>query len=229
MNPVGKKLSVFGGATLIVLILDQLTKYWIRTSPELHQYTLIEGWLAFNFTKNPGMAMGIDWADTWVISLIAIAATIVILVYVWNTMKPAGTGYMACMGMIIGGALGNIADRIFMARVGGYGGVLDGHVVDFIHFKLEIGNFAVFPYIFNVADSAITVAIVTLIVFYKKLIPEYQTGASQKESPEGAGTGHPPQKDDKMDDTFADAPDEAGSLKEGSQGDSEATDSPGRQ
>ena len=164
---------MFGVTALAVLLLDQLSKYWIRTTPELHDYTLIQGWLAFNFTKNPGMALGIHWADTWVISLVAIAATVIILIYVWKTMKPANLGYMACMGLIVGGALGNITDRIFMARVGGYGGVLDGHVVDFIHFKLSIGDFDVFPYIFNVADMAISVSIITLILFYKKLMPEF--------------------------------------------------------
>ncbi len=164
---------MFGVTAFVVLLLDQLSKYWIRTTPDLHDFTLIEGWLAFNFTKNPGMALGIHWADTWVISLIAIAATVIILIYVWKTMKPANLGYMACMGFIVGGALGNITDRIFMARIGGYGGVLDGHVVDFIHFKLRIGDFDVFPYIFNVADMAISVSIITLIVFYKKLMPEY--------------------------------------------------------
>lgn len=172
MNDSGRKLTLFGVAAITVLLLDQVTKYWIRTTPELHRYTIIEGWLGFNYTKNPGMALGIHWADTWVISTIAIIATMIILVYLWKTMANANSGYMICMGLIIGGALGNIADRIFMARVGGYGGVLDGHVVDFIHFKLEIGDFAVFPYIFNVADSAISVAIVTLILFYKKLMPE---------------------------------------------------------
>ncbi len=164
---------MFGATALAVLLLDQLSKYWIRTTPELHSFTLIDGWLAFNFTKNPGMALGIHWADTWVISLVAIAATVIILVYVWKTMNPAGMAYMACMGLIVGGALGNITDRIFMARVGGYGGVLDGHVVDFIHFKLRIGDFDVFPYIFNVADMAISISIITLIIFYKKLMPEY--------------------------------------------------------
>ncbi len=175
MNREKKKLAVFGVVVLGVLILDQLTKYWIRTTPELHQYTLIEGWLAFNFTKNPGMALGIHWAETWVISLIAIFATAIIMIYVWKTMKPANMGYMACMGLIVGGALGNITDRLFMARMGDYGGFLDGHVVDFIHIKLSIRGFDVFPYIFNVADIAITVAIITLIVFYKKLIPEQMT------------------------------------------------------
>lgn len=168
-----RKRIVFGATALVVLFLDQLSKFWIRTTPDLHNYTLVEGWLAFNFTKNPGMALGIHWADTWIISLIAIAATVVILVYVWKTMRPAGRAYMTCMGLIVGGALGNITDRLFMARVGGYGGILDGHVVDFIHFKLRIGSFDVFPYIFNVADMAISVSIITLILFYKKLIPEF--------------------------------------------------------
>ncbi|MDI6401950.1 signal peptidase II [Balneolaceae bacterium ANBcel3] len=169
-----KKLQVFSGVALTILFLDQLSKYIVRTTPELHQYTLIEGWLAFNFTKNPGMAMGIHWADTWIISLVAIVATIIILIYVWKTMSQANMAYMICMGLIVGGALGNISDRFFMGYVGGYGGVLDGHVVDFIHFKWSIGGFDVFPYIFNVADSAISVAIILLLLFFKKLLPEYQ-------------------------------------------------------
>lgn len=173
MNQFNRKLTVFGVVALTVVFLDQLTKYWIRTTPELHDFTLIPGWLAINYTKNPGMALGIRWADTWVISLIAIAATAIILVYVWKTMKTANTGYMVCMGLIVGGALGNITDRFFMGYIGSYGGLLDGHVVDFIHFNLRIADFDVFPYIFNVADMAISVSIITLIVFYKKLMPEY--------------------------------------------------------
>ncbi len=196
MTQARSKLTVFGVTALAVLLLDQLSKYWIRTTPELHDYTLIEGWLAFNFTKNPGMALGIHWADTWVISLVAIAATVIILIYVWKTMKPANLGYMACMGLIVGGALGNITDRIFMARVGGYGGVLDGHVVDFIHFKLRIGDFDVFPYIFNVADMAISVSIMTLIVFYKQLMPEYAGDRGDAEDAPDSDTASAPGPDD---------------------------------
>ncbi|MEX0845470.1 MAG: signal peptidase II, partial [Balneolaceae bacterium] len=54
------KLLAFFSPALIVLILDQVTKWVIRTTPELHNKTLIEGWLQFYFTKNPGMALGID-------------------------------------------------------------------------------------------------------------------------------------------------------------------------
>jgi signal peptidase II len=73
------------------------------------------------------------------------------------------------MGMIIGGAIGNIIDRLIMAKIGGYGGILDGHVVDFIHFMPTIGGHQVFPYVFNVADSSITIAIICLLLFSKQI------------------------------------------------------------
>lgn len=192
MNSGRKKITLFASAALIVLGLDQITKYWIRTTPELHNYTLIEGWLAFNFTQNPGMAMGLSPADTWIISLIAIAATLIILVYVWKTMDNAHPGFMACMGLIIGGALGNITDRLFLGKIQEKGGVLDGHVVDFIHFKLNVAGYDVFPYIFNVADSAITIAILTLLIFYKKLMPDTPEKAIKTDLPEMASPDDTP-------------------------------------
>ncbi|MEX0773071.1 MAG: signal peptidase II [Balneolales bacterium] len=173
MTSKKSKLTAFSLAAFVVVLLDQLSKYIIRTNPDLHNYEIIEGWLSFHYTLNPGMALGIDWADTWVISLIAIAATIVIIAFIFNTMNSARTGYMVCMGLIIGGALGNIIDRLFMARIEGYGTFLDGHVIDFIHFTLTLNGFRVFPYIFNVADTAISVSIIVLILFYKRLMPEY--------------------------------------------------------
>jgi len=167
-----KKLLVLFLPVVIILAVDQITKQLVRTSPDLHRLDIIEGWLAFNFTKNPGMAMGMDWLSTPVISVIAIVATIAILTYILFTIKNANLSYLFCMGLILGGALGNIADRIFMGIVGGYGGVLDGHVVDFIHFNLRIGDTPVFPYIFNVADIAITTSIIAMLLFHKKIMPE---------------------------------------------------------
>jgi len=155
----------------IVVILDQITKFKVRTDSSYHYYELIEGWLAFNFTKNPGMALGMDWLSTPVISTIAIIATIVIIGYILYNLSIANMGYLICMGLIVGGALGNIIDRIFMGIIGGYGGVLDGHVVDFIHFTLRINDWPVFPYIFNVADVAISTSIIILLLFHNKLMP----------------------------------------------------------
>lgn len=179
-----KLLALFVPATLVVII-DQLTKWMIRTSPETHRLDIIDGWLSFYYTQNSGMAMGIDLLSTPVISSISILATIGILIYLLYSMDKAGIGYLIFMGLIIGGALGNISDRLFMGLIEGYGGVLHGHVVDFIHFNLEIKGTPVFPYIFNFADIAISVSIVTLLVFSKKLFPHEEHQSESEEMFEG--------------------------------------------
>jgi signal peptidase II len=168
LSEKGKKLATLFTPIVIVLVFDQVSKYLVRTTSDLQHMDIIEGWLAFNFTKNPGMALGMDWLSTPVISSIAILATIGILFYVLFNLNQATYAYLVCMGLILGGALGNIMDRIFMGIIGGYGGILDGHVVDFIHFNLEIGDTPVFPYIFNVADVAISTSIIILLLFHKK-------------------------------------------------------------
>jgi signal peptidase II len=155
----------------VVVILDQLTKHWIRLSPRWHDWEVIPGWLAFNYTQNPGMALGMRWASTEVISVIAIVATLGILTYVLYNRDNANNAYLFCMGLVLGGALGNIIDRLIMARLESYGGILEGHVVDFIHFNLTINGYPVFPYIFNVADIAISTAIISMLVFHKKIMP----------------------------------------------------------
>ncbi|HBQ60305.1 MAG TPA: signal peptidase II, partial [Balneolaceae bacterium] len=64
-----RKLQALFVPAFIVLVLDQLSKWWIRTSPEWQNTTIIDGWLQFYFTKNPGMAMGIDILSTPAISV----------------------------------------------------------------------------------------------------------------------------------------------------------------
>lgn len=163
-----KKLIALFAPAVIVLILDQVTKWIIRTTPALHNKTLIEGWLQFYFTKNPGMALGIDVLSTPVISVIAILAVTGIIIYILRQINQVTFGYLICMGLILGGAFGNIADRLFMGLIMDYGGVLEGHVVDFIYFSLKIGDWTIFPYIFNVADIAISSAIILLLLFNKQ-------------------------------------------------------------
>ena len=164
---------------VVVIALDQYTKWLVRTSPELHRWEIIEGWLEFYYTQNSGMAMGIDILPTHVISMISIAATIGIFSYLLWTLKQAGLGYLFFMGLVLGGALGNIIDRLIMGYIEGYGGLLDGHVVDFIYFSLRINDWTVFPYIFNVADIAISVSIITLLIFGKYLLPEDPKAVAQ--------------------------------------------------
>ena len=171
----------------VVLALDQITKYIIRTSPELHNKVLIEGWLRLYYTQNPGMALGIDWLPTIVVSSVAILAVTGIVIYLLRSMETASVGYLTFMGMILGGAFGNITDRIFMGYVEGNGGILEGHVVDFIYFSLQIKDWTVFPYIFNVADIGISVSIISLLVFGKKLLPNPKK--EEKTTPEAEISG----------------------------------------
>lgn len=165
------KLTALVVPAVIVILLDQLTKHWIRLSPEWQNVEIIPGWLAFHYTQNPGMALGMQWASTEVISSIAILATVGILTYVLYNKDKVTRGYLFCMGLVLGGAFGNIIDRLIMGYLESYGGVLEGHVVDFIHFNLTISGYPVFPYIFNVADIAISTAIISMFVFHKRIMP----------------------------------------------------------
>lgn len=163
-----------------MIILDQLTKQLVRTTPSLQNVELIPGWLALHYTRNPGMALGMDWFSTPVISVIAIIATIGIFTYILKTMHRANKWYLFCMGLVLGGAFGNIIDRLIMAKIESYGGILDGHVIDFIHFNLTISGYPVFPYIFNVADIAISTAIISLLLFNRRILPEEHYGSSER-------------------------------------------------
>jgi signal peptidase II len=130
------------------------------------------------------MAMGMSWLSTPAISIIAILATIGIFIYLFKTMDQANIPYLLCMGFILGGALGNITDRLVMGIIEGYGGVLDGHVVDFLHFTLVIGDRPVFPYIFNFADVAISTSIIVLLLFGKWILPDEAVDKKEIEQPE---------------------------------------------
>lgn len=176
------KISFFTVPVIVVVILDQLTKHWIRLSPSWHRAEIIPGWLSFNYTQNPGMALGMRWASTEVISVIAIIATLGIFGYVFYNRRQASNSYLFCMGLVLGGAIGNIIDRLIMGYLGSYGGVLEGHVVDFIHFDLVINGYPVFPYIFNVADIAISTAIIAMIIFHKKVMPRDFQSEEEEES-----------------------------------------------
>ena len=178
-----RKLTALIVPVIVVVVLDQLTKHWVRLSPSWHNADIIPGWLAFHYTQNPGMALGMRWASTEVISGIAILATIGILSYVLYNRQNATTGYLFCMGLVLGGAFGNISDRLFMGLIMDYGGMLEGHVVDFIYFSLQIGDWTVFPYIFNVADIAISCSIILLLIFNKRFFIT-QKAESESESSE---------------------------------------------
>jgi signal peptidase II len=137
----------------VVFVLEQITK-WIVLGPlDLRNVLLIQILPIFdlNYTENHGISLGLFQAQSdamrWV--LVAVTAAIAVGVAVWITREKL-RGEQVALGMVLGGALGNILDR-----------VRHGYVVDFA--DLHFGTFRPF-FIFNVADAAISIGVVILLL-----------------------------------------------------------------
>ncbi|MFT4147866.1 MAG: signal peptidase II [Micrococcaceae bacterium] len=152
LKPLGSYMLVF----LVVFFLDFFSKQAIIASLQEGQSKDIIGqFLKFTYVRNPGAAfsMGIDM--TWVFSLIALIAVIGITTFVF--LKVKCRWWLVCLGLIAGGAAGNLLDRLVRPP-----GFLHGYVVDFI----QLPHYA----IFNVADSAIVVgAIIAVVLVFKEV------------------------------------------------------------
>ncbi|PKR78554.1 signal peptidase II [Halalkalibacillus sediminis] len=134
---------------LIVIIFDQATKWMIVYSMDLHdQIELIPGFLFFTSHRNSGAAWGILEGQMWlfyIVTVIVIAG----IVYYMNQMKDESPFLLMGFGLVLGGAIGNFIDRIFLQEVIDF--------IDVIIFGYD------FP-IFNIADAALSVGVVLLII-----------------------------------------------------------------
>lgn len=159
-----------------IVAVDQVTKAIVRSRMRLGEsIQLLGDWLKLTFTENPGMAFGIELGSPLLVTGLAIAATILIVLYL-RVLTTDSLGYAIGLALILGGAIGNIIDRIFFGVLYGYGGYFQGQVIDFIHVDLWSGRFSetlpviggshisLFP-IWNVADMSIVVGVVMVIVF----------------------------------------------------------------
>lgn len=108
---------------------------------------LIGDQIRFLLVRNPGAAFSMATGMTWLLSLVAVGVVVGIIVYGRRLTSP---WWALGLGLVLGGALGNLVDRIFRAP-----GFLEGHVVDYV----AVGRFPVF----NVADSGITVGAILLV------------------------------------------------------------------
>lgn len=156
--------------TLAVLVADQLTKTLVVQRMRLYEsIPLVGDWFKFTYTTNPGMAFGLSFGPPGLITVFAMAATALIVVYLWR-IRGAYAPYRYSLALILGGALGNIIDRIFYGVIYGYGHLFQGQVVDFVHVDLGVvelpllGARRLFP-IWNVADMAIVVGVVGFMIF----------------------------------------------------------------
>lgn len=130
-----------------ILAADQLTKWWAAESLRGAPIAVIDGFLDLRYVENTGASFSMLQGAGSLIAVVVIAVIVFIVMLVRHIgNKPEAIA----LGMVLGGAVGNLADRIFRGP-----GLFDGPVVDFI-------DFSFFP-AFNVADSAITVGAVLLL------------------------------------------------------------------
>jgi signal peptidase II len=140
---------IFLGIIAVLLVLDIATKEWIRANlppggsfPEIWRLSIVN-------VENTGSAFGMFTNQAFLLSIVAIAGLVVVLLF-FRYLKDLGFLGGLALSLIFAGALGNLIDRLRF-----------GHVTDFIYVRLW-GN--VFWPAFNVADSAITVGAIMLAI-----------------------------------------------------------------
>lgn len=134
---------------VVVVAIDQLTKWWAEQAlsgrPPVEVYGDI---LRLTFIRNPGGAFSIGTGQTWLFTIVAVAVAGVI---VWYSRRITSLRWAVALGVLLGGAVGNLVDRIIQPPGAG-----QGHVVDFIWL----------PYwpVFNVADMAVVCGAIAVVV-----------------------------------------------------------------
>jgi signal peptidase II len=152
----------------LTLILDVATKNWATSTLSDGQPREIVGSiLKFHYTRNSGAAFSLATGSTWIFTLVA---TAVALIVIYVAGKIVSRRWALALGLLLGGSLGNLADRIFRSP-----GHLSGHVVDWI----ELPHWP----IFNIADSAIVLAALIITLLSARGIG-YRDHDSSKNEPE---------------------------------------------
>ena len=196
---------------LFVIITDQGGKIGVKTHMYLGESHTITSWFQIYFVENNGMAFGMELGSKLFLTLFRIAAVGVLLWIIYRLSKHPETkkGFLTCVALITAGAAGNIFDSVFYGLIfnnplppqiaefmpveGGYAPMLYGKVVDMLYFPLFsfywpdwvpfVGGeyFLFFQPIFNIADSAITVGMIIMILFYSKhiAIPQSENAGEQ--------------------------------------------------
>ena len=182
----------------ILIILDQILKIWIKTHFFLGEEYQVFNWFIIHFTENNGMAFGMEFGGYTGKKILTLFRIIVVglgIKYVFDLVKKRlSNGVLIALGLIIGGAIGNIIDSSFygiifnesynnvasfMPESGGYSSFLHGKVVDMFYFPLLNSHFPswlpiwggehfiFFRPVFNIADAGISVGIFMILLFYR--------------------------------------------------------------
>jgi signal peptidase II len=150
----GRALTVLAAVAVAVLALDLISKQLVvaHLSPG-EPVKVLGGLFYFNLIRNGGAAFSMGTNHTYIFPLVTLAVAVWII---WMATKLRSLPWAVALGLVLGGAFGNLGDRLFRAP-----GPFRGHVVDFISFLSPDGrHFA----IFNLADSALTCGVILAVL-----------------------------------------------------------------
>jgi len=175
----------------LVLFIDQAVKIYVKLHFALGEHVDIFNWFQIFFIENNGMAFGMEIISKLFLTLFRIIAVVLLAFYIRNLIrKKARTGFILTISLVLAGAAGNIIDSLFYGLLfddsvghvasflpdgGGYASLFYGRVVDMLYFPLirnSAGQTIFFSPIFNIADSAISVAVVIILLFFRKELNE---------------------------------------------------------
>lgn len=173
----------------LVLLADQVSKTWIKTNMYLGQeFKIIGDWFIIHFTENNGMAFGLEFGGEFgklalsLFRILAVGGIGYSLHYM--IQRKYHRGLILNVALIFAGALGNIIDSVFYGLIYKYETLFHGRVVDMLYFPIIKGTFpAWFPVwggepfeffrpVFNLADAAISVGVITILIFQKTYFKE---------------------------------------------------------
>ena len=150
----GRALTILGGTAVVAVILDQVVKELSTNNlVEGEPVRILGGLIYLSLLRNSGAAFSLGSDYTWIFPLVTVA---VVGWIGFMARKLVSLPWAIALGLVLGGALGNLGDRLFRAP-----GVLHGHVVDMISVFGPYGeHFAVF----NIADSCLSVGVVLAVI-----------------------------------------------------------------
>ncbi len=149
----------------LVVVCDQVSKYLVRHNLDLHDTVPVVGDLfRLIYVDNSGIVFGIKVGGALpLFTVLSLAATILILYYFYRE-RTNHLGIRISLALVLGGAIGNLIDRIVF-----------GQVVDFLDFGLGKYRF----FVFNVADSAVTVGVILFLLLTTFIHPQRQKAAGE--------------------------------------------------
>jgi signal peptidase II len=171
------KVRLLALIAVLVLVADVVTKVIGVVELEGQPPIPVLGGLVYlQLVRNPGAAFSLATGYTWVLTLIALVVVVVILRV---ARRLRSTGWAVALGLILGGAVGNLLDRIFRAP-----GPLRGHVVDTVSLFAPDGR--IWP-VFNLADACIVSGgvLLVLLALLGRELDGTRSGGSKTEEPAG--------------------------------------------